>query len=82
VRQEAATDLCFSNNRIVGEDFEFGCLGHCTDIVHLGRYLVRKVRQIRVGGGRLRSARKGLPGELSEGHGLSGSEEPTKIKGV
>jgi hypothetical protein len=67
----AAKDPCFSSNRIVRGDFGFGCSRHCRDIVRPGRCLVRRVRQIRGAGGRLRSGRRDLPGKVSERNSLA-----------
>lgn len=49
------------SNRIGEGGFEFDCSGHCRDIALLGRYLVRKGRQILGAVEQLHNAHRDLP---------------------
>jgi hypothetical protein len=67
VKPEVVGDRHFLNSRIAIADFGFDCSRHYKDIVRLGRYRVRRGRQLRGGVGQLRNVHKGWPSIVSGG---------------
>lgn len=67
MKPEVVGDRHFLNSRIAIADFGFDCSRHCKDIVRLGRYRVRRGRQLRGGVGQLRNVHKGWPSIVSGG---------------